>query len=294
MLPITHSTRLTNRTVIRLSGPDRVKFLQGLITADVAALTPGAATWAACLTPQGRWQADFFLVSDPDDTCLLLDCATEQAEALRSQLLRFKLRANIQLDLTGLTVVAAWGERPDAVPLETAITYADPRLDGAGWRLIDAPDTMALTATEQDYALHRLVLGLPDGVQDCETGRTLPAEANMDLLGGISWTKGCYMGQEITARMHYRTLLKRRIVPVASTAPLPPPGTPIFAEGSEVGTMRSSQDHVGLALLKLSAFDASLVADGHNLVARPPSWLLAGIQTEQANSLPSSDKSGQS
>ncbi|MCP1214582.1 folate-binding protein [Acetobacter orientalis] len=283
MLPTTHMAHLAERTVLKLSGPDRVKFLQGLVTADIAALTPGQATWCACLTPQGRWQADFFVVSDPDDACLLLDCASTQAEALRAQLLRFKLRATVQLESTGLRVLAAWGSRPDATTLENAIIFADPRLEGAGWRLIDAPPTTPLTATEQGYNLHRLVLGLPDGVQDCEVGRTLAAEANMDLLGGISWTKGCYMGQEITARMHYRTLLKRRLVPVASTAPLPPPGTPITLNGAEVGSMCSSQDHVGLALLKLSALEQPLQAGGHTLIARPPVWLLAGVQAEQEN-----------
>ncbi|MFT9206262.1 YgfZ/GcvT domain-containing protein [Acetobacter orientalis] len=283
MLSTTHMAHLAERTVLKLSGPDRVKFLQGLVTADIAALTPGLATWCACLTPQGRWQADFFVVSDPDDACLLLDCASTQAEALRTQLLRFKLRATVQLESTGLRVLAAWGTRPDATTLENAIIFADPRLEGAGWRLIDAPPTTPLTVTEQDYNLHRLVLGLPDGVQDCEVGRTLAAEANMDLLGGISWTKGCYMGQEITARMHYRTLLKRRLVPVASTAPLPPPGTPITLNGAEVGSMCSSQDHVGLALLKLSALEQPLQAGGHTLIARPPVWLLAGVQAEQEN-----------
>lgn len=272
-----HCALLENRTVLKLSGADRVRFLQGLVTADVAALAPGEATWSACLTPQGRWQADFFLVADPDDTCLLLDCASEQAEALRTQLLRFRLRADVQMEATGMRVLAAWGNVPDAALLENSISFADPRLPAAGWRLLDAPESTELTATALDYNLHRLVLGLPDGVQDCEVGRTLAAEANMDLLGGISWSKGCYMGQEITARMHYRTLVKRRMVPVAGTGALPAPGTPILAEGQEVGTLCSSQDHVGLALLKTGAVTQTLVCGGHHLVPRPPAWLLQAL-----------------
>lgn len=279
-----HVTRLEGRTVIKLSGQDRVRFLQGLVTADIAALQPRQATWAACLTPQGRWQADFFAISDPDDTCLLLDCATEQAEALRTVLMRFRLRSDVQMELTALPVYAAWGNTPDAALLENAISVSDPRLQTAGWRLIDPPPGTEQTATQLDYDMHRLALGLPDGVQDCEPGRTLAAEANMDLLGGIAWKKGCYMGQEVTARMHYRTLLKRRLVPVASTAPLPPPGTPVVLGEQEVGTLRSSRDHIGLALLKVDAVDKELTCLGHTVLARPPAWLLPALGTPPAPS----------
>ncbi|MBS0959333.1 CAF17-like 4Fe-4S cluster assembly/insertion protein YgfZ [Acetobacter thailandicus] len=273
-----HLVRLTGRTVIKVSGPDRIKLLQGLITADLTTLSPETpALWSAILTPQGRWQADFFVIQDPDDTCLLLDCAATQAEDLKKQLSRFKLRSDVQLELTGLTVCAAWGSRPAADIAENAIIFADPRRAEAGWRLIDTPPEPAETATESDYNLHRLVLGLPDGVQDCEQGRTLAAEANMDLLGALSWTKGCYMGQEVTARMHYRTLLKRRLVPVAATHPLPAPGTPVFAGEAEVGTMRSSQDHIGLALLKVSALEQPLTCDGITLTPRPTEWLKPAI-----------------
>lgn len=278
---IPHCTRLSDRTVIRIGGADRVRFLQGLVTADIAALGPNDAAWSACLTPQGRWQADFFVLAHPDDACLLLDCATAQAEALRTQLLRFRLRADVTIDLTGLSVHALWGAATDTVGgealLENALSYRDPRLDNAGWRLIDAPPATKANATEQDYALHRLALGLPDGAQDCEEGRTLAAEANMDLLGGIAWDKGCYMGQEVTARMRYRALVKRRLVPVASTAPLPAPGAPIEQNGVEVGTLRSSQDHLGLAMLKTGLPAAPLLCAGHTLTPRPPSWLAEAL-----------------
>ncbi|MDE7547339.1 folate-binding protein [Acetobacter fabarum] len=285
-----HITRLEGRTILKLSGADRVRFLQGLVTADIAALQPAQAVWAACLTPQGRWQADFFALSDPDDTCLLLDCATEQAEALRMQLMRFRLRSDVQMELTALPVYAAWGNRPEAALLENAISVADPRLPNAGWRLIDPPASTEQTATQLDYDLHRLTLGLPDGIQDCEPGRTLAAEANMDLLGGIAWKKGCYMGQEVTARMHYRTLLKRRLVPIAATAPLPAPGTPVLHNGQEVGTLRSSRDHVGLALLKVDMVDKPLTCLDHNVIARPPAWLLPALGTPPEPSATTPDK----
>lgn len=283
-----HLTRLPDRTVIRLSGADRVRFLQGLVTADINAVVPGLATWAACLTPQGRWQSDFFVIANPDEPSLLLDCAAEQAETLRTTLLRFRLRADVQLDITGLPVHVAWGNTPDATLLENAISVTDPRLQAAGWRLIDAPADTPLNATPADYDLHRLALGLPDGVQDCEPARTLAAEANMDLLGGISWEKGCYMGQEVTARMRYRGLLKRRLVPVASPHPLPPPGNPILRNGVEVGTLRSSRDHIGLAILKLDALAGPLDCAGLTLVARPPGWM-ADALTPDPSSTPTAD-----
>ena len=114
-----HSTppiaRLSDRTVIRLTGADRVRFLQGLVTADIAALGPNDAAWSACLTPQGRWQTDFFVLAHPDDPCLLLDCATAQAEALLTQFLRFPLRSDVATHLTGLNVHALWGAGPDSV-----------------------------------------------------------------------------------------------------------------------------------------------------------------------------------
>ncbi|MBO1325943.1 folate-binding protein [Acetobacter sp. TBRC 12305] len=273
-----HVAPLGNRAVLKLAGADRIRFLQGLVTADIATLEPGRAAWSACLTPQGRWQADFFVTADPDETCLLLDCAASQAEQLRTLLLRFRLRADVQLELTGLSVYAAWGNDPDSAILENAISFRDPRVEDAGWRLIDpAPDTPT-NASALDYDLHRLLLGLPDGVQDCEPGRTLPAEANMDLLGGISWQKGCFLGQEVTARMHYRTLLKRRMVPIASSHPLPAPGTPITHDGQEVGMLRSSHDHVGLALLKVEAAEKPLQCNGHALTARPPAWLAPALK----------------
>ncbi|MFT8885992.1 MAG: folate-binding protein [Acetobacter papayae] len=285
------SARLSDRTVIRISGADRVRFLQGLVTTDIAALGPNDAAWGACLTPQGRWQADFFVLAHPEDDCLLLDCAATQAETLRTQLLRFRLRADVTIDLTGLSVHALWGAATETLAgetlLENALSYRDPRLENAGWRLIDAPPATKANATEQDYALHRLALGLPDGAQDCETGRTLAAEANMDLLGGIAWSKGCYMGQEITARMHYRALVKRRLVPVATTTPLPAPGTPIEQNGVEVGTLRSSQDHLGLAMLKTGLPAAPLLCAGHTLTPRPPAWLAEALQPPvSSNSTP--------
>lgn len=279
---MSYFAHLPERTVVALRGEDRVRFLQGLVSNDVSTVADGQAVWAALLTPQGRWKADFFIFHDPDEPCLLLDCAASQAEMIVSTLTRFRLRSDVSLQMTRLAVHAAWGALPDVATVENAVVAPDPRLPEAGWRLLLPAPSEVAKADAAAYDLHRLILGLPDGVRDCESDRTLLLEANFDLLNGISWTKGCYMGQEMTARTHYRGLVKKRLVPFACEAAAPAPGTSILAGEVEVGEVRSSHDHCGLAFLRLAELDGVLKADGHRLVPRIPDWLgpaLAPVDT---------------
>jgi folate-binding protein YgfZ len=136
-----------------------------------------------------------------------------------------------------------------------------------------AAEPLAGTAEPDDWDRHRLVLGLPDGARDLEPEKTVLLEAGFDELNGVSWTKGCYMGQELTARTKYRGLVKRRLVPVSAPRPLPPPGTSVTAEGRDAGTMRSSRDCLGLALLRLDALDQPLVSGGVSLTPHVPGWM---------------------
>lgn len=260
---------LPGRAVIEVSGEDRVSFLQGLVSNDVAAAAPGRAVWAALLTPQGKWLADFFILSD--GARLLLDCEAAHADDLARRLSRFRLRAKVSVARTPLHVHAAWDGAPD--PPAAAVVAPDPRLPDAGWRVLaDAPLPANATATEWD--LHRLRLGLPDGSRDLEAEKTVLLEAGFDTLHGVSWTKGCYMGQELTARTKYRGLLKRRLVPVRVEGPLPAPGTPVLREGAEVGAMRSGRDGFGLALLRLEAIGAEALACGDAVLRpAPPAWM---------------------
>ena len=259
---------LPGRAVLSVSGEDRVSFLQGLVSNDVALAAPGRAVWAALLTPQGKYLADFFIFSDGEH--LLLDCEREQAPMLAQKLSRFRLRAKVTVAETGLAVSAAWDGDPSVPP--GAIAAPDPRLPGAGWRILsDAP--LPETADEAEYDSHRLLLGLPDGTRDCEPDRTVLLEAGFDELDGISWTKGCYMGQELTARTRYRGLLKRRLVPVTSDEALPLPGTILMHEGREIGTMRSSREQFGLALLRLEHLHGVLAFEGGTMQARVPDWM---------------------
>jgi folate-binding protein YgfZ len=140
----------------------------------------------------------------------------------------------------------------------------------AGWRVL--ADALPANADAADWDRHRLALGLPDGSRDMESEKTVLLEAGFDELHGISWTKGCYMGQELTARTRYRGLVKRRLLPVSAEHTLPAPGTPVMRDDREVGVIRSSNGGVGLAVLRLDALQGALVAAGEAIRHRVPGW----------------------
>jgi len=264
-------TLLPDRGVLEVASEDRVAFLQGLVSNDVADAAPGRAVWAALLTPQGKWLADFFVFSDGER--LLLDCERAQAPMLAARLSRFRLRSRVALrDASAeFAVHAGWGGA--AVP-EATLAAPDPRLAEAGWRALAPAPLPAVDATFEDWDRHRLGLGLPDGSRDMVSEQTVLLEAGFDELGGVSWTKGCYMGQELTARTRYRGLLKRRLVPVAVDGPLPPRGTPVLSGEAEVGEMRSGRDGLGMALLRLEALDGRALRCGEaELAPRVPAWM---------------------
>jgi tRNA-modifying protein YgfZ len=267
---------LPERGVIALTGADRVAFLQGLVSNDVAAAGPGRAVWAALLTPQGKWLADFFILAEADR--LLLDVEAAQLPLLLQRLGRYRLRAAVSLAaLPDRVVLAAWGGPLPTLP-EGTIAAPDPRLAEAGWRLLGPapppPGAGHIEVGADAWDRHRLALGLPDGSRDLEAEKTVLLEAGFDELGGVSWTKGCYMGQELTARTRYRGLVKRRLVPVGIEGDPPIPGTPVLrADGSEAGTMRSSREDLGLALLRLDAVRVPLACGDARLRPRIPDWM---------------------
>jgi folate-binding protein YgfZ len=258
---------LPDRGVIALAGDDRVAFLQGLVSNDIASVRPGHAVWAALLTPQGKWLADFFVFADADT--LALDCERAQIPMLIQRLSRYRLRMKVELtEDSSRRVYVAWGDAPD----HGGTIAPDPRLPGFAWRILSA-DALPATASAQDWDRHRLAAGLPDGSRDMESDRSVLLEAGFDELGGVSWTKGCYMGQELTARTKYRGLVKRRLVPVGIDGPPPPPGTPILKNGVEVGTMRSGLEQSGLALIRLDSLREPLTCADVRLTPRIPAWM---------------------
>ncbi len=259
---------LSHRAVLSFTGADRASFLQGLITNDVQNLKDTTAVWSALLTPQGRWLSEFFLYDMPDR--ILMDCPADHAEMLAKRLSRFRLRADVQIENTPLEVIT--GAESRSLPQNVLASAPDPRCDGAGWRaIVTGADQGGETPAE--FLERRLTLGLPD-VMDFESEQTLALEADMDLLHGVSWKKGCYMGQELTARTHYRGLVKRRLLPVAlSDGTFPEEGGIIVSGEREVGDIRSRSGNRALAMLRRDAWSASdLTCNGQPLSVVWPTW----------------------
>ncbi len=243
-----------------------MEFLNGLVSNDVARVAPGQAVWAAMLTAQGRYLADFFILEDNET--LLLDAPLAAVPELTRRLSRYKLRAAVAIEDLSETyaVYAAWDGLPPPVP----VTAPDPRLPEAGFRLLST-GPVDETASQAAYDAHRLHLGLPDGPPDLEPDKTLLLEAGFDELNGVDWKKGCYMGQELTARTKYRGLVKRRLVPVTLEAAVAP-GTQVLTDGNEVGTIRSSAGPLALAMLRLDALEKPLIAGSSLVRPRLPLW----------------------
>lgn len=289
-------TELPARAVIEIAGEDRIEFLQGLISNDVAKASPQRALYAALLTAQGRYLFDFFVIAG--HAALYLDAEAARLPELQRRLSIYKLRAKVMLADASerFAVAAAWGEAT-GVALGLAGTgaakefaggsaYLDPRLEALGARfLLPRPGSLEAIAQagfaradETAYDRHRLALGVPDGSRDLQPEKALPMESGFDELHAIDWQKGCYMGQELTARMKYRALVKKRLLPVRIDGALPPPGTPVMQDHAEAGELRSGREDRALALLRLDAVEAAargaaFHADGTRVLPETPAWL---------------------
>jgi hypothetical protein len=276
---------LDARAVLQIGGPDRAEFLQGLISNDVTRLTDGRAIYAALLTAQGRYLHDFFLAPHGDG--YLLDGEAARLHDLTRRLTIYRLRSKVTLTPgNSFTVAVAFGDEALmalSLPAETgaAIAFAggsaftDPRNAALGARLLLPRDRAATALTERgfvqtdaaDYDRLRLSLGVPDGSRDLVPEKALLMESGFDALNGIDWNKGCYIGQELTARMKYRALVKKQLVPVSVAGPMPAPGTAIMSGGDEVGEMRSGRDGAALAILRLDAADKAPLRAGDAVIS---------------------------
>jgi len=252
---------LDNRAVVALSGPDARTLLQGLITNDIDKLKPGAALYAALLTPQGKILFDF-LISEGEGA-VLLDCAGAQAEALAKRLTMYRLRAKVEIGIRPQLAVV-WGEG-----------FTDPRLAALGKRSIVArAETAALPSDA--YREHRLGLGVPEGT-DFGSDKMFALDAGLEELHGVSFEKGCYVGQELTARMKHRGTARKRLLVIESDSALPPPGTDVTAAGQSLGEIVSGYGTRGFALIRLDRLEqagGAAIAAG-NVPARlvKQSWL---------------------
>lgn len=259
-------TTLPDRAVVRVAGPDARPFLQGLLTNDIDALSVTHPLYAGLLSPQGKALFDMMLFADGDD--ILIDVAASRAEALVRRLSMYRLRKDVTIALTSLVVLAGWdGDEASHTP--------DPRLAALGTRWIAESGPVSDT-----YTAHRIAHGVPDSA-DIGEDQLLWLETGADLLNGVSFTKGCYVGQENTARMHHRDKVRRRLVPLhidgetAETAVLD-------AAGRNAGTLRSHHGTTGIVHLRLETAAGPLTVGGIPAIAQRPAWLAAAIDAATA------------
>ena len=261
---------LGDRGVVSVSGADAAGFLQGLLTNDIEGLGPGEARYAALLTPQGKILFDMIVVRAPDadGAAYLLDCAAAQAPELARRLGFYKLRAKVTIaDVSaGRAVAAFWGDEPAAI--EGALIYADPRDRRLGWRAILPRPTAGAIGAEHvnEYEGLRIGAVAPTGGLDFAYGDAFPHDVNLDLLHGVDFDKGCYVGQEVVSRMKHRGTTRRRIVRVKLAGPPPAPGAPIVDRELAVGVLGSSSGREALALLRLDRVEDA-AANGRTLSA---------------------------
>ncbi len=253
-------THLPQRGVLEVQGEDKGPFLQGLISNDIQQVNPESAIYAILLTPQGRFLYDFFIMEK--EGSYFLDAELGRLEDLLKKLNLYKLRSKIYLSLRpDLNVFALWEEDLSSLHLKEEKGYAqngsfrDPRLLELGARMIGEIEPGGFqSSSPEEYDLHRLILGVPEGGRDLIPEKTIPLEAGLDELHAISWTKGCYMGQELTARTKYRGLVRKRLFPVTIEGKPPSEGAEIMLKGEAVGRMGTYRNSHGLALLRVEAF----------------------------------------
>jgi folate-binding protein YgfZ len=255
---------LDDRGVLAVSGEDAVSFLQGLLTNDVERLTQGEARYAALLTPQGKILFDMIVVrgSGSEEPSYLIDCTAAQAADLAKRLGFYKLRAKVAItnQSADRAVAAFWGDEPPSVG--EGVLYADPRDPRLGWRAI-LPRAAAVAVGSEHLAEYeglRIAAGAPKGGLDFAYADAFPHDANFDLLHGVDFDKGCYVGQEVVSRMKHRGTARKRVARVKLGGPAPAPGTPVMDGQLSVGALGSSSGREALALLRLDRVEEATAA----------------------------------
>lgn len=259
------ATRLIDRGVIRVNGEDARDFLQNLVTNDLDLVTPDRAGYGALLTPQGKIICDFFIValSHEDGGGFLLDVPLLQTTDLMKRLKLYKLRAKVALD--DLSEASAVIATADGAPLpkDSGLVYADPRLPALGQRAItDRAGVEEIAADDAEtYHARRVALGVPDGGRDFVYGDAFPHEALLDQLGGVSFRKGCYIGQEVVSRMQHRGTARTRVVPILFDEGIATEtGAEATAGGKPLGTIGSGANGRALAMLRLDRLADALAS----------------------------------
>jgi tRNA-modifying protein YgfZ len=275
------SAFLPDRGVIKVAGEDARNFLNGLVTTDVDKLKPGLGRFGALLTPQGKIIVDFLITEAPagHGGGFLIDCPKPLADGLATKLKFYKLRAKVTVENLSddLGVLAAWDGKPAAQP---DLAFADPRNGELGYRILIPEDLKqklsdligAELVDAAAYEARRIALGVPRGGLDFMYSDAFPHETNMDRLSGVDFDKGCYVGQEVVSRMQHRGTARTRSVKVLLEDLSPELGVSVLAGDKPVGTMGSSAQGKGIALVRIDrvadALDAGQALTAGGLAVR--------------------------
>jgi len=284
-VPSLSFAHLTDRALIRMSGPDANHYLQNLVTSDMKTVDQQGAGSAALLAPQGKILFDFLIYKDGDS--YLLDTPAAAADDLLKRLIFYKLRAKVEpvrlADDIG--VFAVWGGEANAASAIASIT--DPRLPTLGQRVVGPVAALSSELGGEEagldaYDAHRIGLGVPEGLKDYDYSDIFPHDADLDQLSGVSFKKGCFVGQEVVARMQHRGTARKRFIQVESAGALPEKGSGVTVSSKSVGTLGSSAvmdgKSIGLALLRLDKVAQAkdngnpLQCGDAELMVRLPEW----------------------
>ncbi len=269
---------LSDRALIHLAGAEAKGWLQGLVTNDLDTLSPSRPAYAALLTPQGKILFDFLVLEQGDGT-LLIDCAAAARADLIKRLRLYRLRTKVEITESELGLGAAWGAEIPPMP-ETGLAITDPRLPALGMRIV-APGEVLDDFLPSDglarYHAHRIALGVPDSA-DLPPDSVFALDAGFEELHGVNFRKGCYVGQEVTARMKHKSPARKRFMIVAMDSPQPF-GAALVADGKELGALATSTGTTGLALVRLDRLaeaeekNLHLTIAGHPVTLTKPFWL---------------------
>jgi len=254
---------LADRGVLKVAGADAETFLQKLITNSVQKFEPGESRFSGLLTPQGKLLFDFFVIPLPDGTPgFYFDCVKAQSADLAKRVNFHKMRAKVVIeDLSeSLGVAAFWGAEPPAIA--DATVYRDCRVEDMGHRVIAPLATLekAVAADPDAYQAFCIEKAVPKGGVDFEYGDTFVHDVNLDQMHGVDFKKGCYVGQEVVARVHFRKSARKRIVRIHFDGPAPAPGTALMAGDSNIGQVGSIAGSEGLAQLRLDRLEEAQAA----------------------------------